>query len=172
MIRHLKELIDAGVSSFKIDGRVKTEYYVATVTKAYKDALSDVMNGKPFNEHIYKELEKVSHREYTTGFFFGKPDGNEQIYTDSSYKRLYDLVGIVESYDENNKMLQIRQRNKFFVGDTLEILRPDGDYITFTVEKMFNEEMQEIESCPHAMMKIYIPFSEKCPKDSILRKAK
>ncbi len=99
MIRHLKELCEAGVSSLKIEGRVKTEYYVATVTKAYRDALSDVFENKPFNEENYKELEKVSHREYTTGFFFGRPGGSEQLYTTSSYKRLYDLVGTVIKYD-------------------------------------------------------------------------
>lgn len=172
MIRHLKELADAGVSSFKIEGRVKTEYYVATVTKAYKDALSDALSGKPFNEQHYAELEKISHREYTTGFFFGKPGGNEQIYTSSSYKRLYDLVGIVEGYDAEKNMLIVQQRNKFSVGDTVEILRPDGDYITFKVEKMFNEKHEEIENCPHAMMKLYIPCEHECPENSILRKEK
>ncbi|MBR3941923.1 MAG: U32 family peptidase C-terminal domain-containing protein [Clostridia bacterium] len=172
MIRHLKELAEAGVSSLKIEGRVKTEYYVATVTKAYKDALNDAVNGVPFNENHYKELEKISHREYTTGFFFGKPDGNQQIYTSSSYKRLYDLVGIVEDYNAEDKMLHVQQRNKFAVGDTLEILRPEGEALTFTVETMYNEKGEEIENCPHAMMKIKIPCPYAYPKDSILRKEK
>ena len=172
MIRHLKELSEAGVSSLKIEGRVKTEYYVATVTKAYRDALDDVFSGKPFNEQNYFELEKISHREYTTGFFFGKPGGNEQIYTSSSYKRLYDLVGIVEKYDAEKQMIVVQQRNKFSVGDTLEILRPEGDFITFKVEKMYNEKYEEIDNCPHAMMKLYIPCSYECPENSILRKEK
>ena len=172
MIPHLKELAEAGVSSFKIEGRVKTEYYVATVTKAYKDALDDVMAGKPFNEKNYKELEKISHREYTTGFFFGKPDGNQQIYTSSSYKRLYDLVGIVEGYDVENKMLYVQQRNKFSVGDTIEILRPDGEFLSFQITEMFDEKDVSIPNCPHAMMKLKIPCEISCPKDSILRKEK
>ena len=172
MIRHLKELADAGVSSFKIEGRVKTEYYVATVTKAYKDALDDVMNGVSFNENHYNELEKISHREYTTGFFFGKPDGNQQIYTSSSYKRLYDLVGIVEKYNADEQMLYVQQRNKFAVGDTLEILRPEGEALTFKVQAMYNEKGEVIENCPHAMMKIAISCPFDCPADSILRKEK
>lgn len=172
MIKHLKELVEAGVSSLKIEGRVKTEYYVATVTKAYSDALNDVMHGKPFNERNYEELKKVSHREYTTGFFFGKPDGNQQIYTDSSYIRYYDLVGVVKGYDEGKKMLEVEQRNKFKVGDTIEILRPDGDYLTIKVDKMFNEKGDEIDACPHAMMKIYIPCEYNCTENSILRKEK
>lgn len=172
MIRHLKELAEAGVSSLKIEGRVKTEYYVATVTKAYRDALDDAFSGKPFNEKNYLELEKISHREYTTGFFFGKPGGEEQIYTSSSYKRLYDLIGIVEGYDDERKMLVIQQRNKFSVGDKIEILRPEGEFITLTVEKMLNDKFEEIENCPHAMMKLYIPCDEKYPENSILRKEK
>ncbi|MBR4030869.1 MAG: U32 family peptidase C-terminal domain-containing protein, partial [Clostridia bacterium] len=172
MINHLKELVEAGVSSLKIEGRVKTEYYVATVTKAYSDALNDAMQNKPFNEKHYQELKKVSHREYTTGFFFGKPDGNQQIYTDSSYIRYYDLVGIVKGYDEEKKLLEVEQRNKFRVGDTLEILRPDGDYLTLKVDKMLNEKGDEIDACPHAMMKIYIPCEYNCAEKSILRKQK
>lgn len=172
MIKHLKELVEAGVSSLKIEGRVKTEYYVATVTKAYSDALNDVIQGNPFNEKNYEELKKVSHREYTTGFFFGKPDGNQQIYTDSSYIRYYDLVGIVKGYNKDNKMLEVEQRNKFKVGDTIEILRPEGDYLTIKVDKMFNEKGDEIDSCPHAMMKIYIPCEHNCTENSILRKEK
>lgn len=172
MIRHLKELADVGVSSLKIEGRVKTEYYVATVTKAYRDALEDAIAGKAFDEENYKELEKVSHREYTTGFFFGKPGGSEQLYTTSSYKRLYDLVGMVESYDAEKKLLYVQQRNKFSVGDRLEILRPDGPFAEIKVEKMWNEAGEEIETCPHAMMKLTIPCDVSCPPNSILRKEK
>lgn len=172
MIRHLKELVDAGVSSFKIEGRVKTEYYVATITKAYCDALENVMDGKPFDEKHFNELLKVSHREYTTGFFFGKPDGNQQIYTDSSYVRYYDLIGIVKGYDPEKGLLEVEQRNKFKVGDTVEILRPEGDFLTFQVDKMFNDKFEEIENCPHAMMKIYIPCEYNVAENSILRKEK
>ena len=172
MIRYVPELIKAGISSFKIEGRVKTEYYVATVTKAYRDAIDRYFDGLPFDEKIAEELLKVSHREYTTGFFFGKPDSNQQIYGSSSYKRDYDLVGIVDNFDNREKMLEVTQRNKFFVGDEIELLIPGGDFKTIKIEKMFDESKSEIDSCPHAMMKLYIPCEIACPKGTILRKAR
>ena len=170
MIRYIPELIRAGVTSFKIEGRVKSEYYVATVIKAYRDAIDNFYDNKPFDESLFNELTKVSHREYTTGFFFGKPDGNEQIYTSSSYIRNYDLVAVVDSYDKASKMLNLTQRNKFFVGDEIEVMRPYGKCETFIVEKMYDEKDNEIESCPHATMKIKIPCEINCPPMTFLRK--
>ena len=172
MIRHIPELIRAGITSFKIEGRVKSEYYVATITKAYRDAIDGYFAHQPFQEQWAKELEKVSHREYTTGFFFGKPDANQQIYTTSSYKRIYDIVGIVERYDENSGMLEVSQRNKFFVGDEIELLKPKGAFETIRVEKMLDEKGNQIESCPHAMQKIKIPCDIVCEPNTILRKKK
>ena len=172
MIEHIPELIEAGVSSFKIEGRVKSEYYVATITKAYRDAIDAYFDGKGFEAKFAEELTKVSHREYTKGFFFGKPDANQQLYTTNSYVRDFDLVGVVDGYDEEKKMLVVTQRNKFFAGDELEILMPGEDFKTIKVEKMFDENMNEIESCPHATMRLYIPCEFKCPEYSILRKAK
>ena len=172
MIRFVPELIKAGVSSFKIEGRVKTEYYVATVTKAYRDAIDRYFDGLPFDEKIADELTKVSHREYTTGFFFGKPDSNQQIYGSSSYKREYDLVGVVDKYNADEKLLEVTQRNKFFVGDEIELLIPGEEFKTIKIEKMFNENMESIENCPHAMMKLYIPCEYECPMGTILRKAR
>ena len=172
MIRFVPELIKAGVSSFKIEGRVKTEYYVATVTKAYRDAIDRYFDGLPFDEKIADELTKVSHREYTTGFFFGKPDSNQQIYGSSSYKREYDLVGVVDKFNPDEKLLEVTQRNKFFVDDEIELLIPGEEFKTIKIEKMFNENMESIENCPHAMMKLYIPCEFGCPMGTILRKAR
>jgi len=172
MIRYVPELIKAGVSSFKIEGRVKTEYYVATITKAYRDAIDRYFDGLEFDEKIADELNKVSHREYTTGFFFGKPDSNQQIYGSSSYKREYDLIGIAESYNKDEKLLEVTQRNKFFVGDEIELLIPNSDFKTIKVEKMLDADKNSIENCPHAMMKLYIPCEFECPKGTILRKAR
>lgn len=172
MIRYVPELIRAGVTSFKIEGRVKTEYYVATVTKAYRDAIDRYFDGLPFDESIAEELTKVSHREYTTGFFFGKPDANQQIYGSGSYKREYDLVGVVNRYDYEKNMLDVTQRNKFFIGDDVELMIPGEKFRTFKVTKMFNENFESIESCPHAMMKLFIPCDIKCPAGTILRKAR
>lgn len=172
MIEHIPELIEAGVSSFKIEGRVKSEYYVATITKAYRDAIDAYFDGKPFDTKFADELTKVSHREYTKGFFFGKPDANQQLYTTNSYVRDFDLVGVVDGYDDEKNMLVVTQRNKFFAGDELEILMPGQEFKTLKVEKMYDENMNEIEACPHATMRLYIPCDFKCPEYSILRKAK
>lgn len=172
MIRFVPELIKAGVSSFKIEGRVKTEYYVATVTKAYRDAIDRYYDGLPFDEKIADELTKVSHREYTTGFFFGKPDSNQQIYGSSSYKREYDLVGVVDKFNPDTHLLEVKQRNKFFVGDEIELLIPGKEFETIKIDKMYNENMESIENCPHAMMKLFIPCDIACPEGTILRKAR
>lgn len=172
MVKHIDKLVDAGITSLKIEGRVKSEFYVATVTKAYRRAIDLWYEGKEFDPEIEKELYKVSHREYTDGFYFNKPDHNQQLYTTNSYTREYDLVGMVEGYDEENKMLIVSQRNKFFVGDEVEILCPDRDFITLKVSKMYDENMNEIDSCPHATMKIKIPCNDMCSEYSMLRKVR
>ena len=175
MIEYIPELIKAGITSFKIEGRVKNELYVATVVKAYRKAIDQYFeNGEnyKFDESILDELSKVSHREYTTGFFFGKPDGGQQIYTSSSYVRNYDLVGLIEGYDKEKGLLEVSQRNKFFVGDEVEILTPHGPFKTMKVEKMYNEKYEEINDCPHATMKFYIPSDEEYPSGSFIRKAR
>lgn len=172
MIEHIPEMIKAGITSFKIEGRVKSEYYVATITKAYRDAIDAYFDGKEYDVKFGEELVKVSHREYTKGFFFGKPDHNQQLYTTNSYKREYDLVAVAEEYIKEKKLLKVSQRNKFFVGDELEILMPDREFETITVSKMYDEDLNEIENCPHATMTVYIPCEKECPKYSMLRRAK
>ncbi|MBO5454026.1 MAG: U32 family peptidase [Clostridia bacterium] len=172
MLKYVPELIDAGISSFKIEGRVKSEYYVSVITKAYRDAIDAYFENREPDTSVWDEIFKVSHREYTTGFFFGKPDGGQQIYTSSSYVRNYDLVGLVTGYDPEKKMLEVSQRNKFFTGDEIEVLTPEGPFKTMKVEKMYNEKGEEISDCPHATMKIFIPSETEFPKDSFLRKAR
>ncbi len=172
MLNHIPEMIEAGISSFKIEGRVKSEYYVSTIIKAYRDAIDLYYEGKEFSPSLMDEIKKVSHREYTTGFYFGKPTDNEQVYTNNSYVREYDLVGIVDAYDENEKMLKVTQRNKFFVGDEIELLKPVGKFETIRIQKMYNEKGEEIDSCPHATMKLSIPCDIKCEPFTILRKRK
>ncbi len=172
MLKHIPELIDAGITSFKIEGRVKSEYYVAVITKAYRDAIDAYFENKEAHESVWDEIYKVSHREYTTGFFFGKPDGGQQIYTSSSYVRNYDLVGLITGYDEDKKLLKISQRNKFFAGDELEVLTPCGPFKTLIAEKMYNEKFEEINDCPHATMTIYIPSDVEYPEGSFIRKAR
>ncbi len=173
MIRFIPELIKSGITSFKIEGRVKTSFYTATIIKAYREEIDryfeDPENYK-FDEKNYEELCKVSHRPYSTGFYLGKPTANEQVYTDSSYIRNYDLIGIVEDYDEENKIAKISQRNRFFKGDEIEILRPKGPFITQKVEWIENEKRERIDIANHAEMTIFMPIKEKIEKGAMLRK--
>lgn len=162
MIEHIPELIRCGLSSFKIEGRVKSEYYLATVIKAYRNAIDsyfeDGENYK-FDPELLEELKKVSHRDYTTGFYFKKP-GGEQNYKTSSYIRNYELLGIVESYDKAEKTAYIVQKNRFFPGDEVEFLCPDSPYKKLKIEKIIDMEGSELEVAnrPQSVVKIPISF--------------
>lgn len=173
LIKHIPELIESGISSFKIEGRVKTSYYVATVVKAYREEIDRYFEnpGKyVFDERQFDELCKVSHRPYTTGFSFGRPGGSEQVYTDSSYIRDYDLIGIVTDYDAETGIATITQRNRFFVGDEIEIMQPGKPFTTQIVKSMQNEKGEEIEVAPHAAMILKMHVDEPVVKDAMLRK--
>ncbi len=173
MIRHIPELVKSGVSSLKIEGRVKTSYYVATVVGAYRREIDRYFadpENYVFNEDEYDELCKVSHRPYTTGFYFSKPDADAQVYESSSYIRDYDLIGIVEEYDESTGIAQITQRNRFFKGDEAEIIQPMKPYFTQKIEKMTDENGGEIEVANHAEQRIFIPLSQSVVKGAMLRK--
>lgn len=172
MLEHIDKLIESGLDSFKIEGRVKTEYYLATVVKAYRDAI-DVYFDDP--EHFsadprwLEEIKKVSHRDYTTGFFFGKPDGNEQNYKTSSYIRNYELLGIVEGYDERTGLLSVVQKNRFFKGSEVEFLRPEGDFVKLTIQYMEDENGEELEVAnrPQSVARIKTDFP--IARDSMMR---
>ena len=163
MIEHIPELIRCGLSSFKIEGRVKSEYYLATVIKAYRNAIDsyfeDGENYK-FDPELLEELKKVSHRDYTTGFYFKKPGGGEQNYKTSSYIRKYELLGIVESYDKAEKTAYIVQKNRFFPGDEVEFLCPDSPYKKLKIEKIIDMEGSELEVAnrPQSVVKIPAKF--------------
>lgn len=148
MIEHIGELIGCGLDSFKIEGRVKSEYYLATVVKVYREAIDAYFenpDGYTFKPEWMEELKKVSHRDYTTGFYFGKPGGSEQHYSSSSYIRNYELLGIVTGYDENSHMLSVVQKNRFFKGSEVEFLRPHGDFVKMKISYMENEDGEELE---------------------------
>lgn len=153
MIDHIDELIEAGIKSFKIEGRVKSPYYVATVVGAYRKAIDDYykdpLNYK-FDIKLLEELRKVSHRDFTTGFFYNEAKTNAQVFTTNSYIRKYDFVGMILDYDESTQIATIEQRNRIKVGDVLEIFGPDMNYFEFKIENMWNEEDEPIESAPHA----------------------
>lgn len=172
MIEHIDKLIESGLDSFKIEGRVKTEYYLATVVKAYRDAIDSYFeNPEQFeiNPEWMEELKKVSHRDYTTGFFFGKPDGNEQNYETSSYIRNYELLGIVEGYDPNNGMLSVVQKNRFFKGSEVEFLRPHGDFVKHRIEYMENENGEELEVANRPQSIARIKIDTPIEPDSMMR---
>lgn len=175
MIEHIPEIVKSGISSLKIEGRVKTSYYVATIVKAYREEIDKFFadpDNYVFDKSQYDELCKVSHRPYSTGFYLGKPTKEQQVYTDSSYIRDYDLIGIVLDYDEKTGIATITQRNRFFVGDEIEIIQPKKPFIKQKVDYMENEAGESIEYAPHAQMIVKMPVSEPVCEGAMLRKEK
>ncbi|WHH61630.1 U32 family peptidase [Petroclostridium sp. X23] len=173
-IQYIPELLQSGITSLKIEGRVKSAYYVATVVKAYRQAIDSYLEnpeGYAFNPLLLDEIKKVSHREYTTGFYFGKPGSSEQNYSTSSYIRGYDIVGMVKGYDSDTGIATIEQRNRFFVGDEIEIVQPDRPlFKTMIVKEMKNQQEEAIDVAPHPQMVLKIPMDEPVSPHSILRK--
>ncbi len=167
MIEHIKELLDAGVTSLKIEGRAKSSYYVATVTNAYRCALNAVYKGEEPPKWVLDEVYKVSHRRYCTGFFFEHDDA-EQYYEDSGYFREYDFAGVIDGYE--NGTIRMTQRNYFTLDDELEILSPDCEPVRFTPAEMFNANGESVRIANHATEKLTIPYEREFPKNSILRK--
>ncbi len=169
MIDHLDKLAEAGVKSFKIEGRAKSSYYVSIVTNAYRMAVDILENSKgEYNipDWIKDEVFKVSHRNYCTGFFFGHPD-DCQYYENSGYIREYDVAAIIE--DCRGGMIYATQRNCFKKGDTVEIVSPKAHFDVLTVEKLYDGDGNEIECANHAMMKLMIPCEKSYPLNSIIR---
>ena len=167
MIEHLDKLADAGVSSFKIEGRAKSAYYVATVTKAYSAALKCIKENREIPKWVLDEVYNVSHREYSTGFYFGSYDA-QGIYDNSGYEHNCDFVGVINGYD-NGKVL-ITQRNYFTLNDDLEILMPQGEPVKFKPEKLFNSSGDEITVANRATEKLTAVCDREFPKNSILRR--
>ncbi len=168
MIEHLKEMADAGVSSFKIEGRMKTSYYVANVTNAYRRALDAVEAGKPFDPTLSEELEKSSHRRYTTGFYLDEKD-REYIETSLPISTYDFIANVVEDYD--NGFITVEQRNRFRLGDELEVLSPNDNFNkTFVVDKIIDDKGNEIDDALRVqqILKIACPYELK--KGDILRK--
>lgn len=173
MIEHIPEIIESGITSLKLEGRVKTAYYVATIVKAYRQEIDRYLadpEGYVFDKTQLEEIKKVSHRPYSTGFYFGRPDENGQVYTSSSYIRDYDLVGMVTDYDEKTGIATISQRNKFVLGDEIEIMQPEGPFIRQTVAYMENDKGEAIEAAPHAAMTVKMPVSVPVCVNAMLRR--
>ncbi len=168
MIEHIPELIDAGVSSFKIEGRMKSAYYAAAVTNAYRHAIDCAVKGEALPQIWLDEVNKVSHRPYCTGFYYGDPG---QHYAEASYFSEADVCAVVEDCNKDGNAV-LTQRNRFCVGDTVELLTNDAEPIAFKVEALFDENNEPIEATPHAMMKFRMRLPRECSALSILRRIK
>ena len=159
MIEHIPALVEAGIDSFKIEGRMKTALYVATVARTYRKAIDDYIKSPDLyknNLEWYKEeIGKCTYREFTTGFFFGKADDTTQIYDNNTYVKNYIYLGTVENIDEDNR-LYFEQKNKFFVGDTIELMKKNGDNIFVNILSIKDEDGNEQESAPHPKQKLVV----------------
>ena len=173
MIEYIPELIDAGIDSFKIEGRMKTALYVATVARTYRRAIDDYLESPElYRRNMPWYLDQISnctYRQFTTGFFFGKPSEEAQIYDSNTYVKEYTYLGIVGSTNEQG-LYEIEQRNKFSVGETIEVMKPDGSNVEVTVRRIVNEDGEDQTSAPHPKQKLWIDLG--CPLDmyDILRR--
>ena len=162
MIEHIPELIDSGIDSFKIEGRMKTALYVATVARTYRKAIDDYLESPElYRKNMDWYLDQISnctYRQFTTGFFFGKPDESAQIYDNNTYVKEYTYLGIIGECTADG-LYRIEQRNKFSVGEQIEIMKPDGRNIPVVVRRIVDEEGQEMQSAPHPKQVLYIELA-------------
>lgn len=173
LIDEVDKLIEAGIDSFKIEGRMKTPFYVATVIRSYRQVIDAYYEGhfsKELADKYFNEINKASHRHFTKGFFHNKPDENDQIYGTSSYIRNYDFIGLVKAYDKNTKIATIEQRNRFFKNDEIEIFGNSKDFYTITIDHMEDEKGNEIEVANKPKQLIMIKIDLPLEKGDILRK--
>ena len=173
MIEHVPEMIDAGIDSFKIEGRMKTALYVAAVTRTYRRAIDDYKTSpdlfKKNLDYYREEIAKCTYRQFTTGFYYGKTDENSQIYDANTYIKEYTYIGIVQDIDENG-WCKIYQRNKFSVGETIEVMLPDGSNKNLPVLAMEDGDRNSVESAPHPKQEIWINFGEALERGFLLRR--
>ncbi|MBR3473904.1 MAG: U32 family peptidase [Oscillospiraceae bacterium] len=166
MIEHLPELLEAGVTSLKIEGRMKSAYYTAVTTNAYRHALDAALAGESLDPLWVSETEKCSHRPYTTGFYFDEPG---QHYAEASYSSTAEIAAVVQNCGED-RMALLTQRNKIFPGDALELLLPEGEPISFTAGELFDEEGNTIPDTRRAMMRFRMRLPADAPSLAIVRK--
>lgn len=173
MIEHIPELIQSGITSFKIEGRMKSAFYAATIVRAYRMALDSYLESPDkyiFQERWLEEVSKVSNRSFTTGFYFDKPDHESQNYGSSSYIRTWEFVGVVLAYNEKEGTAVIEQRNRILMGDYVEIMQPNGTDTGFYVEDMRDMDGNIITSAPHPQMKLIMKVPGRVEPNSMLRK--
>lgn len=173
MIEHIPELVEAGIDSFKIEGRMKNALYVATVARTYRKAIDDYkMSPELYRENLPWYLDQISnctYRQFTTGFFFGKPSDEAQIYDNNTYCKEYTYIGIVGEQNQDG-LYRIEQRNKFSVGEELEVMKPDGTNETVTVRRIVDEEGCEMVSAPHPKQALYLDLGRPLDLYDILRR--
>ena len=173
MIEHIPDLINAGIDSFKIEGRMKTALYVATVARTYRKAIDDYLKDPALYEKnmswYQEQISNCTYRQFTTGFFYGKPTQEAQIYDNNTYIKEYTYLGIVGETNEEGKYC-ISQRNKFSVGEQIEVMKPNGDNIEATVKSIQDEEGNQMESAPHPKQILYIDLGIKLDRYDILRR--
>ena len=173
MIEHIPELIESGIDSFKIEGRMKTALYVATVARTYRKAIDDYLESpEKYKENMPWYLDQISnctYRHFTTGFFFGKPSEEAQIYDNNTYEKEYTYLGIVGQQNKEG-LYRIEQRNKFSVGETIEVMRANGDNIPVTVMRIVDEEGNDMSSAPHPKQVLYLDLGQKLEQYDILRR--
>ena len=173
MIEHIPELMESGIDSFKIEGRMKTALYVATVARTYRKAIDDYKKSPElYQQNMPWYLDQISnctYRQFTTGFFYGKPSDEAQIYDNNTYLKEYTYLGIVGETNEEG-LYRIEQRNKFSVGEQIEVMKPDGENIEVTVKRIVDEEGNEMESAPHPKQVLYIDLGHPLEMYDILRR--
>ena len=174
LINHIPELIDSGLHSLKIEGRMKSVHYVATVVKAYREAIDSYISSSELftvKQEWLDELQKVSHREYTTGFYFNKTTQQDQIYTSSSYIQSHDFIGLVKEYDPLTGIAVVEQRNNMKVGENIEIMQPGRANFLQTISQLFDAEGNSINVAPHPQQIVTLPMSQPVAPYAMLRRA-
>ncbi len=173
MIEHIPDLIDAGIDSYKIEGRMKTALYVATVARTYRKAIDDYLESpekyKANMPWYLEQIKSCTYRQFTTGFFYGKPTEETQIYDNNTYEKGYTYLGIVGEKNAAG-MYQLEQRNKFSVGETIEVMKPNGENLEVVVQRMTDENGEEITSCPHPQQIFYVDLGVELDMYDILRR--
>jgi len=175
LAEEIPELIELGLSSLKIEGRMKSVHYTATVVNTYRQLIDQYYENPEnfeFDPELLAELRKISHRDYTKGFYYGKPGAEGQRYESSSYLRTYDFMGVIKDYDPTQKEAVVEVRNKIFKGDQLELVVPGQKSFTITANYLLNEEGEKIEAAPHPKQLIKIPLASEVPDGSLLRRQK
>ncbi len=174
MIEHMDDILTSGIDSLKIEGRMKTALYVATVARTYRKAIDDYFEDPAkyqANMSWYQEqIAGCTYRKFTTGFFYGKPSEEAQIYDNNTYEKGYTYLGFAEKADERG-LVQITQRNKFSVGETIEIMKPDGENKIVMVKAIYDEEGNSVESAPHPQQKLFVDLGGGVEVYDILRRS-